>query len=80
MNRRFVSKQGPASPRRETSEEEYVFDYAGLEDCGDESGPVSREAYIALRKGIWLNFKFTQSSKVIRKLYLLTKQYKLNDI
>lgn len=80
MSRRSVSKQGPASPRSETSEEEYVFDYAGLEDYSDESGPVPREAYIALRKGIWLNFKFTHSSRVIGRLYLLTKQYKLNDI
>lgn len=59
MARRFVSKQGPASPRSETLEEEDVFDYAGLDDYSDESGPVPREAYVALRKGIWFKFKFT---------------------
>lgn len=52
MDRKFVSKKGPASPRSQTSEEEDVFDYAGLEDYSNESGPVPREAYIALRTGI----------------------------
>lgn len=62
MDRKFVSKKGPASPRSQTSEEEDVFDYAGLEDYSNESGPVPREAYIALRTGIWflgITFNFT---------------------
>ena len=44
-------RQGPASPRRERLEEEEVFDYPGLEDESNGSGPVSRDAHVALRKG-----------------------------
>ena len=52
MDRKVIVKQGPASPRGETFEEEDVFDYPGIEDDSNESGPVSREAYLALREGI----------------------------
>lgn len=44
-------RKGAVSPRNERREEEEVFDYPGLEDESDESGPVSRDAHNALRKG-----------------------------
>lgn len=50
MERKVVAKKGPSSPRSEMSEEEDVFDYARFEDFNNESGPVPREAYAALRK------------------------------
>lgn len=47
-----VRRKGPASPRNERLEEdEDVFDYPGLEDESNGSGPVSRDAYIALKTG-----------------------------
>jgi hypothetical protein len=46
-----VRRQGPASPRGERLEDEEVFDYPGLEDESNGSGPVSRDAHVALRKG-----------------------------
>ena len=52
-----VRRKGPASPRNERLEEdEEVFDYPGLEDESNGSGPVSRDAYIALRTGglLWV--------------------------
>ena len=64
-----VRRKGPASPRNERLEDEDVFDYPGLEDESSGSGPVSRDAHVALRKGRWwaliplsygrlLNYKF----------------------
>ena len=44
-------RKGPLSPRNERREEEEVFEYPGLEDESDGSGPVSRDAYTALRQG-----------------------------
>lgn len=41
-------RKGPVSPRNEDE----VFVYPGLEDESDGSGPVSRDAYTALRQGI----------------------------
>lgn len=53
MERKVNVKQRPVSPRDEPFvEEEDVLDYPGLEDESNGSGPVSREAHIALRKGI----------------------------
>ena len=46
-----VRRKGPASPRNERLEDEEVFDYPGLEDESNGSGPVSRDAYIALKTG-----------------------------
>jgi len=46
-----VRRKGPASPRNERLEDEEVFDYPGLEDESNGSGPVSRDAHIALRTG-----------------------------
>ncbi len=46
-------KQRPVSPRGDPfDQEEDVLDYPGLDDESNGSGPVSREAHIALRKGI----------------------------
>ena len=44
-------RKGAVSPRNERREEEEVFDYPGVEDESDGSGPVSRDAHNALRKG-----------------------------
>lgn len=70
MERKIVSKKGPSSPRSETSEEEDVFDYAGFEDFSNENGPVLREAYAALRKGIFclstiMDVTFTVMKKLV---------------
>lgn len=46
-----VRRKGPVSPRNERLDEEEVFDFPGLEDESDGSGPVSRDAHVALRKG-----------------------------
>ena len=46
-----VRRKGQASPRNERLEEEEVFYYPSLEDESDGSGPVSRDAHNALRKG-----------------------------
>lgn len=46
-----VRRKGPASPRNERLEDEEVFDYPGLEDESNGSGPVPRDAHIALRTG-----------------------------
>ena len=46
-----VRRKGPVSPRSERPEEEEVFDYPGLEDESNGSGPVSRDAHVALKKG-----------------------------
>ena len=43
-----VRRKGPVSPRSDVEE---VFDYPGLEDESNGSGPVSRDAHVALKKG-----------------------------
>lgn len=51
-----VRRKGPASPRNERLEDEEVFDYPGLEDESNGSGPVSRDAYIAFKTGSTVGF------------------------
>ena len=51
MERKVSMNQGAGSSRDETFDEEDELDYPGLNDEGSGSGPVSREAYIALKQG-----------------------------
>ena len=44
-------RKGPVSPRNERLDQEEVFEYPELEEESDGSGPVSRDAYTALRQG-----------------------------
>jgi len=53
-----VRRKGPASPRREGQEEEEVFDYPALEDESNGSGPVSRDAHVALKKGSYVGMDY----------------------
>ena len=51
MERKKNPKEG-SSPRGFSDGEDDVFDFPGVEDEGSGSGPVPREAHVALREGI----------------------------
>lgn len=58
MEKKVNVKQGPVSPRGEPFDDDgEVFDYPGLEDESNGSGPVSREAHVALKEGIEMVLK-----------------------
>ena len=71
MERKVVAKKGPSSPSSEMSEEEDVFDYARFEDFSNESGPVPREAYAALRKGIFCLSTIMDVTFTVMKILLM---------
>lgn len=52
MERKVIVKEELASPRVDPLDEEDVFDYPGLEDVSSGTGPVPRDAHIALKEGI----------------------------
>ncbi|KAJ7375414.1 hypothetical protein OS493_002178 [Desmophyllum pertusum] len=50
MERKVIVKEELASPRVDPLDEEDVFDYPGLEDVSSGTGPVPRDAHIALKE------------------------------
>lgn len=57
-------RKGPVSPRNEDE----VFVYPGLEDESDGSGPVSRDAYTALRQGILVTMYMQWALKTVESV------------